>query len=109
MQFLKTFGLLLLLTLGNTGIVSAFENNSPPEQESYVDFQLSENNQDLFESILNTPSEVRTNRTILPAAAVPQHLCPRRISRANSYFIFSHTIIPSLDISAIIFPFHSFL
>ncbi len=109
MQFLKTFGLLLLLTLGNTGIASAFENTLPQDQESYVDFQLSENNQELFKSILSTPSEVQANRTIIPAAVVPEHLCPRRISRANSYYVFSHTIIPSLDISAIIFPFHSFL
>lgn len=109
MQFLKTFGLLLLLTLGNTGIASEFENTIPSGQESYVDFQFSENHQNLFESILNTPAEVQTNRTIIPAVTVPEHLCPRRISQANSYFIFSHTLIPSLDISAIIFPFHSFL
>ncbi len=109
MQFLRTFGLLLLLLMGNTGIASAYNNSLPQLQEDHLEFQFSQDQQNLSESTLITPAEVQTNRIFIPAALITAHNCPRRISQENRYFVYSVTIIPSLDIAAIIFPFHSFL
>jgi len=109
MQFLKTFGLLLLLTMSNAGIASA--NNFPHLKvgEDQVEFQFTQDLQELSESTLITPAEVLNNQTFFSGVLPPLHLCSREISRANRYFVYSQTIIPSLDISAIIFPFHTFL
>lgn len=109
MQFLKTFGVLLLLLLSNTDIASASTNSLSPDKENHVDFQFSEGQQDLFESTLISPVEVLAKRIFIPGALVPENLCPRRISKSNGYFVFSRTIVPSLDITNIIFPFHTFL
>lgn len=109
MQLLKTFGLLLLLTLGNASIASA--NNIPALQteEDQVEFQFTEVLQDLSESILITPAEVLENPTLHSGTTRPVPQCTRKISRANRYLVYSQTIVPSLDVSAIIFPFHTFL
>lgn len=109
MQFLKTFGLLLLLTWGNAGIASANSFPSPQIEEDQVEFQFTEVLQDLSESILITPAEVLENLTFLSTGLRPVSECPREISRASRYLVYSQTIVPSLDISAIIFPFHTFL
>lgn len=109
MQFLKAFGLLLLLTLGNVGIASA--NSFPPPQleEDQVEFQFIEDLQDLSESTLITPAKLNQTRPFSLFAFVPGQLCPAKISRTRSYLVYSLTIVPSLDTSDIIFPFHSFL
>ncbi|HSP40243.1 MAG TPA: hypothetical protein VLN46_02345 [Gillisia sp.] len=109
MQFLKTFGVLLLLLLSNTDIASATSISFPQDQENQVDFQFSEDQQNLFESTLISQAEVLAKRMFIPVALVPENLCPRKISKSNGYFVFSRTIVPSLDITDIIFPFHTFL
>lgn len=109
MQSLKTLGLLLLLIMSNTGIASAYNISLPHFQENKVDFHFTEDQQDLSESTLITPAEVQTNRTLIPVALIPEQMCPRKITRENRYLLYSSTIVPSLDITDIIFPFHSFL
>lgn len=109
MQFFRTFSLLLLLIMSNAGIASGYNISLPQFQEGQVDFQITEHNQDLSESTLITPAEVQTIRTFIPVALVPAQLCPQKISRAGSYLVYSRTLVLSLDISDIIFPFHSFL
>lgn len=109
MQFLKTFGLLLLLTLGNAGIASANTFSQPQVEEDQVGFQFTEDLQDLSESTLITPAKLNHTRPLHLYIHVPEQLCPSKISRAVSYLVYSQTIVPSLDIADIIFPFHSFL
>ena len=109
MQFLKTFGLLLLLTLGNVSVASAHNFPPPQLEEDQVEFQFIEDLQDLSESTLINPAKISPTRTSILFADVPRQLCPRKVSRAGSYLIYSYTLVPSLDIADIIFPFHSFL
>lgn len=109
MQFLKTFGLLLMLVMSNVGIASANNISLPHFEEELVEFEFSEDQQNLSESILITPAKVNPNRVFVSNALVPEQLCPREISRTNMYRVYSRSIVPSLDIADIIFPFHFFL
>lgn len=109
MQFLKTFGLLLLLIMSNTGIASANNNSLPQVLENQVDFEFSEDHQNLYESTLITPAEVLAKRVFISVALVPENLCASKISKSTRYLVYSRTIVPSLDINDIIFPFHFFL
>ncbi len=109
MQLVKTFSLLILLLWGNTGFASTPLDFPHPVQDEEVSFQYIEGQQSLAESILNAPVEIQKNRIYLPAYLPPAYECPRKVSRVGTYIVYSRTIIPSLDVTSIIFPFHSFL
>ncbi len=109
MQFLRTLGLLVVLIMSNTGIASGYNYSLPLSEKDQVEFEYTQDQQNLSESTLITPVDVQTSRIIILAALVPEGLCSRKISRLNSYLVYSRTIVPSLDVTDIIFPFHSFL
>lgn len=109
MQFLKTFGVLLLLLFSSMDVASAVISSLPQVKESQVDFEFSEDQQNLFESTLISQAEVLAKRIFIPVALVRENICSRKISKLNGYLVFSRTIVPSLDVNDIIFPFHTFL
>lgn len=77
--------------------------------EEKAAFEFIEDNHNISESILNTPVEIQKNRVYLPAYLPQDYQCPRKISRVKAYIVYSGTIVPSLNVASIIFPFHSFL
>lgn len=109
MQFFRTFGLLLLLLMGNTGIASTHNISLHDFEEDNQEFQFTEVRQDLAESILITPVEVQKAQDFFPGVVVPVVLSPSKTSQAGRYLVYSRTIVLSLGIADIIFPFHSFL
>lgn len=111
MKFLKVLCTLIFLLTNSSGFSFSSENAKLllVDQEQTLSSEIDEGVSFTYDSQLTSPiSYIKSSigkryyNSFLPLSCYRERI-------DNKYYIYSILIVPALDVSAIIFPFHSFL
>lgn len=108
-QFLKAFGFLLVVLFANPAIAFSSPEHNENNIESAISAEITADIQELFPSNLTVPGAFSAERIFLGTPFNFYFHSSYKAVLANNYIAFSRSIDPSLNTTAIIFPFHFFL
>ena len=110
MQFLRAFGIFLLLLLGSTGPTIA----TPSVEDQSIENQIEiapQVSKDFGEPPFSTLTNPTFDYTRNYCGGIDQYVCHSlyETGEAERYLLISRSIDPGLGVPKIIFPFHTFL
>lgn len=109
LSFFKAFGFFLLLIAADTGFAFTSPEGPKDLDREVISYELSEDIQDLSQSILTGPSAFDSLRILSHGTENFYFQSTYIAGIATRYITYSRSIDPGLTVSKIIFPFHSFI